>query len=84
LADRPTITAVNYEGEGVTDGAGFCHGPQVSFSSPQDHACSHLIHVLYAPRKAISGRGLDSLKVNTRSVVCETGFIEIDEKQIQP
>ena len=43
-----------YEGEGVTRGAGLCHGAHVPFISPQDHARNRLLHALYAPRKRVS------------------------------
>ena len=52
--DRLTIMAGNYEGEGVTRGAGLCHGAHVSFISPQDHARNYLLHALYTPRKHVS------------------------------
>jgi hypothetical protein len=52
--DRLAIPVGNYEGEGVTTGAGLCHGAHVSFISPQDHARNRLLHALYAPRKRVS------------------------------
>ena len=52
--DRLTIMAGNYEGEGVTRGAGLCQGAHVLFISPQDHARNRLLHALYAPRKHVS------------------------------
>jgi hypothetical protein len=52
--DRLAITAGNYEGEGVTGGAGLCHGVRASFISAQDQAPNGLLHALYAPRKPAS------------------------------
>jgi hypothetical protein len=52
--DRLAIMAGDYEGEGVTRGAGLCQGAHVPFIFPQDHARNRLLHTLYAPRKRVS------------------------------
>jgi hypothetical protein len=51
---KHAIMAGNYEGEGVTGGAGLCHGVRASFISAQDHALNCLLRALYAPRKPAS------------------------------
>jgi hypothetical protein len=51
---KRAITAGNYQGEGVTAGAGLCHGVRASFISAQDHARNCLLRALYAPRKPAS------------------------------